>query len=509
MPESPNVVIIMTDQQQARATGREGFPLDTTPFLDSLAARGVWFDKAYTSAPLSAPARVSMLTGRYASAHGIRANPALGAGPRYEKDMVDILSGLGYTTAMIGKNHSHLGPGRVDHWYALGHAAGHGNDRIARTDEEKAFDKFLADMRHGVLDRPTPFPVECQGPHRAVTDAGKWVKEVRGEGRPFFLWLTFAEPHNPFQVPEPYFSMFPPETHPPAHGEVGSVKGRGFKWEFVLELGRRGLPRYDELIPFQRRNYYGMLRLIDDQVRRFVGMLDAEGVLENTLIFFVADHGDFAGDYGLMRKGPEMPECLVRVPFLAAGPGIEQHVGADGEAGAHPAHVSIVDIFPTVCEALGQPIPPGVQGRSLWPVLRGADYPAAEFASAYAEQGFGGLDYTWDDNVDFDKASVKAIHFDELNQYTQCGIMRMVRRDEWKLVYDMQGNGWLYDLGADPGELVNLFDKPEHAEVRRRLVEELLAWTIRAADPLPYPGGRYERKSHPRNYWAEGRAPGR
>ena len=505
MADRPNVVIIMTDQQQARATARAGFPLDTTPFLDSLAAKGVWFDKAYTSSPQCAPARVSLLTGRYCGAHGIRANPTLHFGPRYEKDVVDVLSELGYSTAMVGKNHSHLKPDRVDHWYALTHAAGHRNNDIKRNEEEKAFDSWLVGLHHGVATEPTPFPVECQGPYRAVTDAANWVREVKD--RPFFLWLTFAEPHNPYQVPEPYFSMFPPETHPPAHGDAGSIESRGFKWEYALELGRRGLAGYDELIPHQRRNYYGMLRLIDDQVRRFVGMLEEEGVLDDTIILFVSDHGDFVGDYGLMRKGPEIPESLVRIPFLVAGPGIKaceglSACGSPAQAGAHSAHVNIVDVFPTVCEAVGVPVPDGVQGRSLWPLLTGNVYPPEEFASAYAEQGIGGLDYTWDDDVEFERALFpKTISFNCLNHYTQCGIMRMIRKGDWKLIYDMHGRGWLHDLRKDPGELVNLFDSPEHAGVRHGLVEELLAWCLRATDPLPYPGGPYERKSHPRGYW--------
>lgn len=491
----PNIVIIMTDQQQARAAAREGFPLDVTPNMDAMARNGVWFDRAYTAAPLCAPARVSMLTGRYTGAHGVRANPTLYQRPRYEQDLVDVLKEQGYAIAMVGKNHSHLRPERCDHWFALGHAAGYGS-RADRTEEEKAFDQWIRDLRHGVYEEPTPFPVECQGPYRAVTDAEKWIRKVKDE-KPFFVWLTFAEPHNPYQVPEPYFSMFPMEDCPPVLADKSAVEGKGFKWQFLSQLERRAMDRYDELLPYMRSDYYGMLRLIDDQVMRFVNVLEQNGVLKNTLIFFVSDHGDFVGGYGFMRKGPEMPEDLMRIPFFAFGPGIKPH------AGSHPAHVSIVDIMPTLCEAISVPLPPGVQGRSLWPLLTGQPYPESEFAAAYAEQGFGGLDYDWDDDPDFERCSPYAIHFDCLNQYTQCGIMRMLRKDEWKIVYDMQGRGQIYNLDADPAELTNLFDVPEYADVRHRLIEELLTWTLRAQDPLPLPGGIYERKSHPRNYWTE------
>ncbi|NIV28956.1 MAG: sulfatase-like hydrolase/transferase, partial [Anaerolineae bacterium] len=204
----PNIVIIMTDQQQAAASAREGFPLDTTPFLDNLAREGMWFDRAYTAAPVCGPARVSILTGRFPSAHRVRVNHHRHLAT-YEQDLVDVVRGAGYATAMIGKNHSHLTPDRLDHWFELSHEGGSGE---GRTDHEKAFDRWMDDLNHGVSMEPTAFPPECQGPYRAVSDAQEWVRSIKG--RPFFIWLSFAEPHSPYQVPEPYFSLFPPETLP-------------------------------------------------------------------------------------------------------------------------------------------------------------------------------------------------------------------------------------------------------------------------------------------------------
>jgi len=188
--------------------------------------------------------------------------------------------------------------------------------------------------------------------------------------------------------------MFPPEQLPPTRSSLADLKTKGFKFEQVHDIGKMSIPEYDEQIERTRANYCGMLRLIDDQVRRFVEVLDASGVGDNTILLFLSDHGDFAGEYGLIRKGPELPEVLTRIPMQWTGPGIV--AGAD----PHPAHVSIVDVMPTLCEAIGVPLPVGVQGRSLWPMLTGADYPREEFASAYAEHGFGGLHYTADDDRD-------------------------------------------------------------------------------------------------------------
>ena len=245
MPDRPNIVLIMTDQQRADLCAREGYPLDTTPTLDRLASQGTWFDRAYTVAPVCAPARISTLTGRYPSATRVRSNHNV-EDATYQADLVDVLRAQGYATAMVGKNHSHLTPQRVDHWFPLGHSGGH--NQPGRTAEEKAFDTFLHNLHHRAHMEPTPFPLECQGPYRAVSDAVQWIDGLAkggSAGQPFFLWLTFAEPHNPYQVPEPYFSMFPVGSLPPTLSDERALADKGFKYQFTWDLGHRGFPDYD------------------------------------------------------------------------------------------------------------------------------------------------------------------------------------------------------------------------------------------------------------------------
>ena len=498
MPERPNIVLIMTDQQRADICRREGFPLDTTPFLDELAAGGTWFDRAYTPTPSCLPARVSLWTGRFPGATRVRHNQTRCAEhpelPVCTADLLDVMKGLGYRTAICGKNHSHIAGERFDYASHYGHGGGSGRDD--RTKQEEAFDEYLAGLCHRADYNAAPFPVECQGPYRAVRDAMGWVQSIGEE--PFLLWLSFAEPHNPYQVPEPYFSMFPPESLPPTASGPDAWEDRGFKFRFTKQLGRRGFADYDRQVPRARANYMGMLRLIDDQVRRFVEFLDARGVRENTILCFVSDHGDFVGEYGLMRKGPEMPECLMRIPMFWHGPGIA------ASPQPHEAHVSLVDVMPTICEAVGAPIPAGVQGRSLWPLLTGRDYPAEEFRSIYAEQGMGGLHYVEGDTlVDPTEDGLhESISFDCLNSRSQSGSMRMVRKGDWKLAFDMQGRGQLHKLAKDPAELENLYNHPAHAATQQDLLAELLTWTIRAEDGLPLPDNRYVPKTDPRNYYA-------
>jgi len=494
MNQKPNVIIIMTDQQRADLSRREGFELDTTPFLDSLAHEGVWFDHAYTSMPICGPARVSLLTGRYPGATHVRTNWNI-EDAYYKEDMFDVFQRNGYKTGLCGKNHSHLTPEKTDFWYAGDHL---GIYEDSLTEQEKQFNEFLKDTHFHLSTEPTPFPLECQVPYRLVSRAQEWIASLGAE--PFLLWLSIPEPHNPYQVPEPYFSMFSSDC-PPASTDESALGIKGFKYRFCRESFIKAFPGYEHQIHRARCNYMGMLRLIDDQVKRFMGFLEQKKLRENTIIVFLSDHGDLVGEYGLLRKGPELPEPIIRIPLQFVGPGIKP-----GKK-AHPAHVSIVDIMPTLCEAIGEPIGEGVQGRSLLPLLYGEDYPVEEFSCAYVEQGFGGLHYTEEEalNPEDDGLEVsrdgKPGAFDCLNSRTQSGTMRMVRKGDWKLIMDMQGKGQLYHLKEDPAELRNLYDDKKHLEKRLELQEDLVTWILRTQDPLPLPRRRYVMKRDERNFW--------
>ncbi len=501
MSERPNVIVIMTDQQRADLAAREGYALDTTPFIDSLASDGVDFARAYTPMPVCAPARVSLFTGRYPSATRVRTNHNV-PDATYSEDFVDVVKGLGYRAGLFGKNHSHIADERWDCLRHFSHGGGRGDDR---TDREKEFDAYLSGLHHRTHLEPAPFGVECQGPYRVVTKTLEWLGEIGAgagtgtEADPFFAWVSFAEPHNPFQAAEPYYSMFPPESLPACRSGEEALGGKGFRWQWLRKAWDRGVPDFLAERDRARANYHGMLRLIDDQIRRLFEGLDARGLREKTIVVFCSDHGDFVGEYGLIRKGPDLPEVLTRVPLIVTGPGIARR---DSRC---EAHVGLTDIMPTLCEALGVPLPQGVQGRSLWPLLTGGTYPEDEFRSAYAEHGFGGLAY--DGSESLEPAEEGAINdgctFDCLNTWTQSGQMRMVRMGEWKLVVDSGGRGQLFNLDEDPVELNDIYDSPDALGPRARMLEELAVWMLRTQDPLPVPRRRYVMKTHPRNYWTE------
>ena len=358
----PNFVFIMTDQQRADLCGREGYPLDVTPFVDRMAGEGVWFDRAYTPAPISGPARVAFLTGRFPKATRVKSNHNI-EDAVYKDDLFSFARRNGYRTALVGKNHAHLKPQDADCWRPYNHFAQQG-----RVDEKaKAFNRYLGTTDMYADYDPAPFSPEMQHPWRMVDDALAWIGN--GDDKPFMMWLSFPEPHNPYQVSEPYYSMFPPEKLPPMRTDIRDLAVKGPEYELLHEMMSLGHAGYYEHLGRLRSNYHGMIRLIDDQIARFVEQLRKEGLYENTVFVVMSDHGDFAGEYGLMKKGVGLSDIVARVPFVWFG-------GPVPAQGLSHAHVSLVDVFPTFCEMAGGEIPEGVQGRSLANVIGGGDWAA-------------------------------------------------------------------------------------------------------------------------------------
>ena len=468
----PNIVLIMTDQQRADFFKSEGFALDTMPFVEALGAQGTRFRHAYTPNPTCAPARCAMLSGRFPKASRVCENGDI-KNIFGTDDLLNVLRAQGYALYLAGKNHSYRETAEFDSARDYHHTGVHGNQK---TDAEAAFDQWLFSLNHGVAPEAASFPLECQLPYRIVRDAIAHI-DSRDKDRPFFLWLSFPEPHNLYQVPEPYFSLFPEDEIPAPLTCAGDGAGKGPKWRWMQHLIESKRPGYRQAWCRYRANYCGMIRLIDDQVKRFVEYVDAIGQRENTLFIFTSDHGDYAGDYGLQRKGVGLPECLVRVPFVWHGPGVSR-----GEV--REEFVSLVDIMPTLCDLIGVEVPYGVQGRSLWPMLSGQSFDARPFASIYAELDFGGGFYDEDERTPL-HFPYEGPTFDELNSVTQSGKLKMARKGRWKLLFDHTGQGELYDLERDPYELNNLWAADEYRDVRQEMTEELLRWTIGTEDDLP------------------------
>ena len=495
--DRPNIIFIVSDQHRAGLTKRSGYPLDTSPTLDRLADAGIGFDRAYVTTPLCMPSRISMLTGRWPDAHRVRTN--LDAQDAYfETDLYAVAKARGYKTGLAGKNHTYLKSIDLDYWREYSHWGGWIPPDAPK--EYKEYQTWLGGLQANAALTPTPFPVEVQFPYRIVSDAIEFI-DLAGD-QPFILQVGFPEPHDPEQVPKPYWDMFPPESVPGRCAGPEALKDLGFRAQWLYGLENSSYPS-EKYWRRYKSNYLGMLRLLDDQLTRLVNHLNSRNLMSKTMIVYLADHGDYLMDYGLARKGVGLFECLTRIPMVWSGYRIQP------SSAGKSAFVSMADVMPTLCEAMGAEIPHGVQGRSLWPILTGQSYPEEEFRSIYSSVGLGGLYYVKDDDIPYSSAtlfngkstndsSIYGIGWDELNKVTQSGLEKMVRMGDWKLVYDMMGYGQLYNLASDPCELNNLFNHPSAANSQKQLMEELLMWTIRSQDSLPT--GPQNRKYHTK--WA-------
>lgn len=496
---SPNIIFIVSDQHRAGYSKRSGFPLDTSPTLDRLADRGIGFDRAYCASPLCVPSRISMLTGRWPDAHRVRMN----LDPNdafYEKDLYQVAKESGYKTGLAGKNHTYKKAGDLDFWREYGHWVG--NIPAGAPKEYKEYDEWLGKLQANAAIEPTPFPVEMQYPYRIVSDSIDFIDQCGDT--PFILQVGFPEPHDPEQVPKPYWDMFPPDSLPKRCAGPEALKQLGFRaqWLYGAENASFKSEKYWRRY---NSNYFGMLRLLDDQLARLHKHLEQKNLVDDTVIVYLADHGDYVMDYGLARKGVGLPECLTRIPMIwTGGPIKPSGIGST-------AFTSNADVLPTLCEAMGAEIPHGVQGRSLWPLLLGQEYPKEEFRSIYSTVGLGGLYYQASDDIPYNSASLHTGKidptygegWDELNKVTQSGLQKMVRMGDWKLIYDMMGYGQMYDLSTDPCELKNRFNDPAVAAKQQELMAELLMWTIRSQDPLPTgpQNAKYQTKWSKQHNW--------
>lgn len=488
--DTPNVIIIMTDQQRADFSRANGFPLDVIPTIDRLAIAGRSFQRAYTTCPVCLPARSSLITGRFPSAHGLKSNYK--DVPAYSVDLVDVFNRSGYKTALIGKDHTYRqaqyedsyppGGTAYDLWCygdELGPPTGVSKEEFAR------YERWIRVLCHGVSTSPTPFPVEFQQPVRAIDRACRFIDSVAGH--PFYLFVGMEPPHNPYQVPEPYFSMFSEDDVPNPTHTADELHGRNDQWKMIEALMARYQPDAPSLVKRYRANYCGMLRLIDDQVSRFLDFLDSKGLRSKTIILFTSDHGDFTGEYGLFRKGVGLTEDLIRIPMTWVGRGIEP-AGPD-----QTNYVSLVDVLPTLCSFIGADTPEGVQGRDLSDVLRGADASDRDLGQVMVEKGVGARRYEFSpDDVEGPRYRLgcrdEGETFREVNVGGERGRWEAFLQDGWKLVTNPYDDWELYNLDIDPREEHNLWTDEGTAARRLSMLEGLQRWRLNHGDPLPSGG---------------------
>ena len=491
MAKIRNVLFIMADQLRWDYLSCYGHPHLETPHLDALAQRGMRFTRAYAQSAICGPSRMSFYTGRYVTSHGSTWNQVpLNIG---EWTLGDYLRPLGLRVALAGKTHM---PADREGMVRLGLdpdnsdgilASQGGFEPYIRDDglhpsqsvsPELAYNAYLrsqgydgenpwhdwansaegeeGEILSGWYLRNAKYPARIKAEHSEtpwMTDQA--ISFIREQGdQPWCLHLSYIKPHWPFMAPEPYFSMYGADdvvavnradheregSHPVMKAFMNHAEGRNFSKEGARE----------QVIPA----YMALIRQLDNEIGRLMDQLDQIGRLEDTLIIFTSDHGDYLGDHWLGEK-ELFHDCSVRLPLIIAGPGC-----AEGRVEEKP--VQAIDLIPTFIDALGGDVPDHrLEGISLMPILTGDGD-----ASALTDRDIvvSEIDYAH-----------RGARLELGRDVNECrGWMLFDGR--WKYVAFQGFRPQLFDLENDPEELRDLGEDPASEEILRRFNDRLFQW---------------------------------
>jgi len=441
MSSRPNILVIMSDQHRASVLGCAGDSHACTPHLDRLAAEGIRFENGYCNNPICVPSRMSFLTGQTTNQIGVW---SLSDTIRSDElTWPAVLGAAGYDTAISGRMH---------HWWPDKH---HGFHRrlCGETKSRVATGTFAmyADSPRGreVTSRlrnllPGPLnPGETgEGENHGLIDddestrhAIDFIQSRDDNHTPFALCVGYMCPHTPLRCPAEYFNLYrdmPVELGalddnlPPLYKTFARLTG--FDEGFDADVLRDGV-----------RAYYAMVHFVDDQIGKLVDALRRSNQLENTVIFYISDHGEMLGERGLWFKN-QLLESSIRSPMIVRCP-------ARFRRGAvEPALVSNVDLFPTFAEIAGAPKWDNLAGNSLVPLLTGRNTEPFADRPVFIEYADFGID-----------------------QPSAC-----IRRRNMKLIAARNYDDVLYDLKKDPGETTNLARDPAYAAEYKELRLDLV-----------------------------------
>jgi arylsulfatase A-like enzyme len=481
MKTKPDILIFCVDQMQSFALGCNGHPDVKTPNLDRMAAEGCTFRRAYCNNTVCMPARATMITGLLPRQHGCITNGT--RLPESIPTLPQVLARHGYRTHSVGKLHfqPYDDPGSAEC-----RAAWDAGELMTLPVNYYGFQSsdFLGGHVHYCfgdyrrwLDREAPGTharyAKANAPWSSSGQEHTWKIDMpeglhyndwiaqhsiefmqkQPDGQPFFLWCSFPDPHHPFAAAAPYNEMYDPAelTRP----ETAALDADGLP---ELEMRRKQFAgRFsftEQGLREAMAQTYGMISHVDACIGRVLEHLRSSGRIENTIVIFVADHGEYLGAHHLLYKAEWMVEELARIPMIWRVPD-----GASTGAG-NDAVVSQVDLVPTLLDYAG--IDPAemdmrgntkaerctLPGRSLRPLLdQGASLPPQPALIEYDEDGIKGPFFR----------------------------VRTLVEERFKLVvYTSPDGGQLFDLQSDLHELSNLWDDPAFAAVKAELMEQAL-----------------------------------
>ncbi len=479
MAKQPNILWICTDRQRFDTLGCYGNRWVTTPHLDRLAQQGVVFDQAWSQCSICAPSRASFLTGRYPSTTRLNRNGQ--TIPASERLISRLLADNRYICGLAGKYHLSAGAPDVTQWSEKRVDDGYVVFDWSLHPPATPVCNYTAWLsEHGVEFKHTPvngseyvtfgMPPETSNLGWVAQRAINFIKCNAELDRPWMFSCNIEAPHNPYDPPreflEPYLKRLdeiPLPAYTPGeldnkpvfqHIDRAGVWGGGNGYFAAEKMS----PEDHRLI---RAGYWALVDHIDYQVGRMLAALEQTGQLENTIVVFMSDHGEMMGDHGIYFQGAYFYEPMHHIPFIMSWPG--------GMRGGRrvPAMVEMVDLAPTLLQATGLEIHPGMQGRSLWPILSGtadASQHRDDVFSEYYQAIPGG--YRTSPNHRAHATCVRS-------------------RDYMLAVYHGEDIGELYDLKKDPGEVRNLWDDPAYVAVKAAMLKRLCERMGETIDPLP------------------------
>ncbi|XOV87523.1 MAG: sulfatase-like hydrolase/transferase [Pseudomonadota bacterium] len=460
----PNFLIFMPDQLRADSLGAFGNPVVQTPNIDALAARGTRFENAYANHPVCGPSRVNLMTGWYPHTRGHRT--LTHAVQPHEPNLLKYLKDGGYHVAWAGARGDVFAPGVTE---ASTHFCGWTvkPSRLGMGPQYEVGSPLYDAFYHG--KRPGN-ETWIDFDEAATQTALNWLDSE--PGGPFCLWVPLIFPHLPFEVEDPWYSMYSPADMPARIATQGVGKPL-FHAAIRQKLGTDRLSEADwqEII----RVYYGMISRVDFQLGQIVSRLEQNGQLDNTVILFFTDHGEYLGDFGLVEKWPSgLDNCLLQNPLIMAGPGIR-------EGRVARTFAEMVDILPTLLALAGIEPTHSHFGKSLVPALTDPDTLIRH--CAWSEGGFGLGEVDLLERASGEYAKKAALQHEQPLAVGKA----IVRRDlDYTYVHRLYESDELYDRRADPGETTNLIDQDSLMPLVSRLRGEVLDWLFETADVIPW-----------------------
>lgn len=432
----PNIVVINPDQMRWDYASCYGHPFIDTKNLDRLAAMGTRFERAFAASPMCGPSRTSFLTGQYPIEHGIRQYG--GTYDQAKPNALRVLGEAGYVRGIWGKDHCFKGK-------VIGSLYDEGEDICIGI--MGGHPEYVNAWDSTSLDIDSEWNLT-----RRLTDAGlDFIRRHAAGDRPFFVTLNYQDPHPFFACPEPYSSLFDPEQFKLAPNyRSASVEGeikRLTNWR--IHSNEINMPV--EALKRAMAIYAGQIRYVDDQVGRILETLETLDLLDDTIVLFWSDHGEFIGDFGVTHKIPAFYECLMRVPMVLWDPTGRVPRGVHGDM------VELMDGMATVLDLCGLSQPVGSHARSL------ADN-APPRQDIYADAGMLVRQLQEPIPGHIIKGAMPPTPF---------GPGSMLRTDDWKLCLYAEDQGELFDLRADPFETTNRFDAPDVAGMKAEMMQRL------------------------------------